>query len=136
MLGLAGCLFYRTLTHAQDFTGETQLAVVHTHLLALGMVVMLVLLALEKVFQLSAHKSFNVYIWLYNIHAVITVGIQTTFRTMTVHERSKPDTPTMTRISYLGHMFFPAALISLLLALGARVSSSQKDTLKDKPANA
>lgn len=136
MLGLAGGLFYRTLTHAQDFTGETQLAVVHTHLLVLGMVVMLVLLALEKVFQLSAQKSFNVFFWLYNIGVVITVGMQTTFGTMTVLEGSKPDSPMMNGISGLGHMFLTAALISLFVALGARVSSSQKDTLKDKPANA
>lgn len=44
--GLAGGLFYREITHARDFTGNTQLAVVHTHLLALGLLVMLIVLAL------------------------------------------------------------------------------------------
>lgn len=46
-LGLAGGLFYREITHARDFTGNTQLAVVHTHLLALGLLVMLIVLALD-----------------------------------------------------------------------------------------
>src|SRR5690625_6826071 len=68
-LGLAGGLFYRTLTHAQDFTGPTQLAVVHTHLLVLGMIFMLLLLALEKVFDLSRQRSFNVFFWLYNVRS-------------------------------------------------------------------
>ena len=37
ILGLAGGLFYRELTHINRFTGDTQLAVVHTHFLVLGM---------------------------------------------------------------------------------------------------
>lgn len=35
VLGLAAGLYYRELTKAQDFVGDTQLSVVHTHLLAL-----------------------------------------------------------------------------------------------------
>ncbi|MDR3079562.1 MAG: DUF2871 domain-containing protein, partial [Streptomyces sp.] len=35
--GVVSGLFYREFTKAKDFTGETQLAVIHTHLLALGM---------------------------------------------------------------------------------------------------
>lgn len=33
VLGLLAGLFYRELTKAQDFTGDTQLSVLHTHLL-------------------------------------------------------------------------------------------------------
>lgn len=55
ILGLLGGLYYRELTKAQDFPedGFTQLSVVHTHLFALGMLVMLIVLALEKVFGLT-----------------------------------------------------------------------------------
>src|SRR5690625_7847173 len=97
------------------------------------MICMLLLLGLVNIFTLSKQRSFNVFFWLYNIGVVITVGMQTTFGTMTVLEGSKPDSPMMNGISGLGHMFLTAALISLFVALGARVSSSQKDTLKDKP---
>lgn len=127
--GLAGGLFYRTLTHAQDFTGPTQLAVVHTHLLVLGMIFMLVLLALEKVFALSSQKSFNVFFWLYNIGLVITVGMQTTFGTMTVLDGAKPESPMMNGISGLGHMFLTAALIALFIAVGARVKKADSPAL-------
>lgn len=50
VLGLAAGLYYRELTRAQDFVGDTQLSVVHTHLLAFGMLFFLVILALEKAF--------------------------------------------------------------------------------------
>jgi len=119
--GLASGLFYRTLTHAQDFTGHTQLSIVHTHLLVLGMIFMLGLLALEKVFVLSRQKSFNVFFWLYNIGLIITVGMQTTFGTLTVLDGTKPDSPMMNGISGLGHMFLTAALISLFIAIRQRL---------------
>lgn len=119
-LGLASGLFYRTLTHAQDFTGPTQLAVVHTHLLVLGMIFMLLLLSLEKVFGLSQQRSFNVFFWLYNVGLAITVGMQTTFGTLTVLDGTKPQSPMMNGISGLGHMFLTAALIALFVAIGAR----------------
>ena len=61
VLGLVAGLYYRELTKAQDFVGDTQLSVVHTHLLALGMLFFLVMLALEKAFTLSdsrgSHRS-------------------------------------------------------------------------------
>lgn len=55
VLGLVAGLFYREFTKLQDFPeGEyTQLSVAHTHLLALGFMLFLIFLALEKVFALS-----------------------------------------------------------------------------------
>lgn len=60
ILGLAAGLFYRDYTKLNDFTGSTQLVVMHTHLLALGgACFMLIVLALEKLFTLSKTKWFN-----------------------------------------------------------------------------
>src|SRR5690606_7594812 len=56
LLGLASGLFYREFTKINDFTaadGFTQLSVVHTHLLTLGVIVLLIVLLLEKTFELS-----------------------------------------------------------------------------------
>ncbi len=44
ILGLAGGLYYRELTKLNHFTGDGQLGLVHTHLLALGMLFFLVML--------------------------------------------------------------------------------------------
>ncbi|MFB7758388.1 DUF2871 family protein, partial [Streptomyces sp. NPDC056121] len=59
IVGVVSGLFYREFTKAEDFDGETQLALMHTHLLALGMIVFLVVLVLDKVFQLSGTKLFT-----------------------------------------------------------------------------
>lgn len=56
ILGLIAGLYYRELTKEYDFTGGPQLSVVHTHLLTLGMVALLLVLALEKVFALTTTK--------------------------------------------------------------------------------
>lgn len=56
--GLVAGLFYREFTKLQHFPEAeyTQLNVAHTHLLALGFMLFLIFLALEKVFALSRQR--------------------------------------------------------------------------------
>lgn len=75
VLGMASGLFYRELTRANDFTGSTQLAVVHTHLLTLGTVLLLIVLMLEKVFVLSRSRWFTPFLWTYHAGLVLTSGM-------------------------------------------------------------
>jgi nitric oxide reductase large subunit len=77
ILGLAGGLFYRTFTHANNFTGDTQLAVVHTHFLVLGMVFFLGVMLFERAFKLSQSKLFNWFFWTYNVGLIWTAGFLT-----------------------------------------------------------
>ena len=77
VVGVLSGLFYREFTKANDFPegGFTQLSVVHTHLLTLGFIVLLVVLALEKVFGISrSPKLFSWFFWLYNAGVVVTSG--------------------------------------------------------------
>src|SRR5690606_13088948 len=70
VLGLASGMFYREFTQAQGVTaadGFTQLSVVHTHLLTLGMIVLLIVLVLERVFALSRSALFGWFFWIYNL---------------------------------------------------------------------
>ncbi len=48
ILGVVSGLYYREFTKADDFTGDTQLALMHTHLLSLGMMGFLIVLALAQ----------------------------------------------------------------------------------------
>ncbi len=48
LLAAAAGVFYREFTKIQGFTGRTTLSMVHTHYFALGTLLFLVLLALEK----------------------------------------------------------------------------------------
>lgn len=55
-LGLAGGLFYRELTRTHPGSPDSQLGLVHTHLLVLGMLIGLLVLLLERLFRLSASR--------------------------------------------------------------------------------
>lgn len=87
IIGLVSGFYYRELTKAHDFTGDTQLALVHTHTLILGMFMFLILLPLEKVFKLSSYYLFNWFFIVYNIGVIITVGMMLTKGTYQVTEK-------------------------------------------------
>ena len=64
VLGLVSGLGYREYTKATDTLGvDSQLSTLHTHFLALGMIVFLVVLALDALFGLSGRRSFTVFYW-------------------------------------------------------------------------
>lgn len=114
-LGLAGGLYYRTLTHANNFTGDTQLSVVHTHFLVLGMLFFVLLLPLEKVFGLSGSKLFNWFFWIYNVGLIWTVGFLTFNGTNTV--LGNTTSPAIAGISGFGHVILTVAFILFFLCL-------------------
>src|SRR5699024_2331271 len=99
--GLASGLYYRELTKGNDFTGFTQTSVMHTHLLTLGMLVFLVMMALEKIFMLSRSRAFTVFFWLYNAGLVVTVAMMGVHGTRTV--LGLESGPALAGISGLGH---------------------------------
>jgi hypothetical protein len=122
VLGLAAGLYYRELTKAQDFVGDTQLSVVHTHLLALGMLFFLVVLALEKVFTLSDSRWFTPFFWIYNAGLVLTVTMLTVHGSMTVLGVSAG--AAIAGIAGLGHILLTIGLVLLFLALRDRVKAT------------
>lgn len=125
ILGLVAGLYYRELTKAEDFTGDTQLAVTHTHLLALGMLTFLIVLALEKLFSLSQSKLFSPFFWCYNAGLVITVAMMTVHGTLTV--LGQEASAAISGIAGLGHILLTVGLILLFLALGKRVLATPDD---------
>ncbi|HAY42784.1 MAG TPA: hypothetical protein DCY59_04195, partial [Micrococcaceae bacterium] len=79
LVGVASGLFFREFTKMNDFPegGWTQLSVVHTHLLVLGFIVTLLVLLLEKAFNISSHRKL--YAWFmgtYHAGVIITAGMQ------------------------------------------------------------
>ncbi|MFW6598884.1 DUF2871 domain-containing protein [Propionibacteriaceae bacterium Y2011] len=119
-LGLAGGLAYREITKAAEFTGSTQLAVVHTHLLTLGTIIGFVLLVLEQVFRLSRYRRTMVAgLITWNLGLVITSTM------MAFHGVQQIDgvasTPMTAGISGLGHMLLTTGFVLFFVALGRRV---------------
>lgn len=116
VLGLAAGLFYREYTKAQDFTGPTQLAVTHTHLLTLGFMVMLIVLALDAVLQISGTRSFTWFFATYNAGLVIAVGVMVWHGMLQVQGQTDISAA-IPGIAGIGHILLTVGLASLLVAL-------------------
>src|SRR5690606_905832 len=118
LVGVASGLFYREFTKLNDFPeGQfTQLGLVHTHLLTLGFIVLLVVLALEKLFALSRSKLFGWFFWVYNAGLVLTAAMLVLHGSLTVlgEESSKM----IAGIAGLGHILLSVGMVLLFLALG------------------
>lgn len=116
--GLLSGLFYREFTKMNDFpAGQfTQLGVAHTHLLALGFMTSLIVLALEKVFGISrSPKLFSWFFWLYNAGVVVTASMLIWHGSLTV--LGKESNAMISGIAGLGHISITAGLIVLMVAL-------------------
>lgn len=134
VLGVSAGLFYREFTKALDFPeGQfTQLAVAHTHLLTLGFIVLLIILALEKLFTLSAsRKMFAWFFWLYNVGLVITAGVLIWHGSLTV--LGKEGNAMISGIAGIGHILITAGMIVFFLLLGKAI---KRDTLAAKANDA
>lgn len=117
VLGLAAGLFYREFTkangHPEGLMGQLGLA--HTHILTLGMIVLLLVLALERSFSLSSNRLFRWFFWIYNVGVSLTSAMLIWHGMLQVQgvESSKM----IAGIAGLGHMLIGAGFVLLLLAL-------------------
>lgn len=84
IFGLIAGVYYRELTKFYDYSGETQLGTLHTHILVLGMFFFLIVLLLEKNFQLTQHKNYKKFYAFYNSGLGITLLMMIIHGTMTV----------------------------------------------------
>ncbi len=125
VLGLSAGVFYREMT--RDFDGVTQLSVLHTHLLALGMLFWLIVLGLAKLFpELANRKSFRLFYWHYNSGLLLNVI------TMTVigvgQTQGHEPSGMLVGISGIGHILIAAGLGMLFYALHKVIAV---DTIKN-----
>ncbi|MEV6426581.1 DUF2871 domain-containing protein [Nocardia sp. NPDC051463] len=120
IIGVISGLVYRELTKMNDFVGDTQLAVVHTHLLALGMLFHLILLVLEKQFTLSSSKLFSWSFWIYNVGVVLTVAIMTVHGIQTI--LGVHTSAAIAGTAGIGHIILTLGLILFFVNLGRCIS--------------
>ena len=119
VMGLSAGVFYREFTRANDFPeGQfTQLGVAHTHLLALGFMMFLIFLVVDKVFAVSRNtKLFNSFFWFYNIGVVLTVGMLIWHGSLTV--LGEESTAMIAGIAGIGHILITIGLVLFVVALG------------------
>ncbi|GAA2746965.1 MULTISPECIES: DUF2871 domain-containing protein [Kitasatospora] len=134
IVGLLSGLFYREFTKAKDFHGDTQLAVVHTHVLALGMLFMLIVLVLEKQFTLSSVGLFAWFFRIYNAGLVVTVGMMTLHGILTVLGRESGEAIAL--VAGLGHVLLTVGLVLLFITLGKCLPATKASGATDPGATA
>lgn len=135
-LGLLSGLFYREFTKANDFPsdGFTQLSVLHTHLLVLGFMVPLILLVLEKLFELSNSKLFGWAFWLYNGGLLVTMSMMVWRGIVQVNEvngaepLAKGMDAAISGMAGIGHILLTVSLMLLMIALGSAINYAQTKT--------
>jgi hypothetical protein len=125
--GLGAGLFFREFTKANSFPegSFTQLGLVHTHLLALGMLVMMILMALEKTMRLSDDRRFGWFFWTYNAGVALTAAMMVWHGVLTV--LGQTSSPAIAGIAGLGHIAVTVGLVLLFLILG-RVVRRDRET--------
>lgn len=77
VFGLVAGLLNHEVAYWTNFTGESAMSVVHPHAILLGGLVFLLLPLFMKSFAVEKQKSFQVFLWMYNIGLIITLGFMT-----------------------------------------------------------
>lgn len=116
-LGLASGLFYREFTRQTGFTGATQLSVAHTHALALGTTILLVVLALTKVFSLDDDRRMRLFLTFWNTGLALTFGMMLVKGSLQVLGVAFSTSPMIAGISGLGHMTLTGTFVLFFLIL-------------------
>jgi hypothetical protein len=124
MLGMLLGVFYREFTKINGFTEETVLSGLHTHVLVLGVFFLLILLLLEKSFELTKNKNFNKFFLTYNIgllFSVIMMAIRGCVEVLNLKISTMADA-SISGIAGLGHIIMTIAYILFFLILLNRIN--------------
>lgn len=124
-LGLVAGVFYREFTRAMDFTGQTQLNTLHTHLLVLGAFFFLIALALDKTFGFSQIKGFNGWFVVHNVGIVWTIGFMVA--NGVVHVVAGPEAwgAMWSGIAGIGHIVLSVGFIWFFVLLSKAIKHSE-----------
>ena len=122
--GVLSGLYYRELTKGHGFLDRSasQLPLVHTHLLVLGFVFLLIVMALEKVFGISeaTPRAFSWFYWLWTAGVALTGGMMLVNGTLVVVGAGS-GSAALAGIAGLGHIALTAAVVLLFVAMRAAV---------------
>ena len=99
---------------------------VHTHSLALGFILTLIVLLLERAFTLSAHRgAFATYFWGFNLGLLLTIAMLVVHGIMQVNG-STDVSPAISGMAGLGHIGLSVGLVGLMVALFKSISATNR----------
>ena len=111
-------IFSIEFTKLNNFSGDTVLKSVHTHILVLGFLFFIIVLLLEKNFTISNNKNFNKWIILYNIgliYLIITLSVRG------ILQVKGTDFAGLSHIAGLSHAMFGVSLIWFVIILYKKI---------------
>ncbi|MEF9989674.1 MAG: DUF2871 domain-containing protein [Christensenellaceae bacterium] len=120
---LLGGVFYREFTKFNGFTGTTTLSIVHLHLLVLGMIVFLLLLIFEKLFDITQNKKFKPFLIFYNIGLLLMV-IMLLIKGIT-QVLGGTSNAMLAGIAGIGHILLAVGIILLFVMLKQQISKKE-----------
>lgn len=108
VLGLMLGIFYREFTRMSGFTGTTTLSLVHTHTLVLGFIFFILVLLLDKNFEISKNKNFKKWLIAYNVGLIYLIS---TLVFRGILQVNNLEFAGLSHISGLGHAILGISLI-------------------------
>lgn len=125
-MGLFLGAFYREFTKINGFTGKTVLSGLHPHVLVLGAFFFLIVLLLEKSFELTKNNHFNKFFISYNIGLLLTVimmAIRGCIEVLNLEISAAIDS-SISGIAGLGHIIMTIAFILFFIILLNRINDA------------
>ena len=125
--GLLSGIIFREVTKIAGVPGPTALSKVHTHILALGFLMFLLLLLFEKTLDITKADYFSFFFAAYHTGLVITIvsmftrGIVTILEQKGILALSSGLDASISGISGLGHAILTIAFVILMNILKQRI---------------
>lgn len=131
ILAMVGGVFYREFTKFNGFNGKTTLSIVHTHCFILGMFMFLILLLIEKNFNISDDKLIKKTVF-YQIGLNITV---LAFLMRGICQTLEMNIPKgfdagISAVAGIGHILIGVSLFLILIDIRKKIIASD-DLIKE-----
>ena len=128
LAALAGGVYYREFTKFNQFSGTTVLGKLHTHLFLLGMVVFLLLAALEPSLSLVRRPGFGRFYGLYNAGVLVTTALMAVRGTLQVRAvpLSRGADAALSGVAGIGHILTGLGLVLLFVHLRRAASERRR----------
>lgn len=123
--GLASGVFFREFTKFQNFEGYSQINVIHTHTLMLGMFMFLIVALFFTKFDLAKDKRFNRFYITYNLGLIMSIVMMLTrgITQVLAMDVSKGLNASISGISGLAHIIMTVGLMYLFSILKSEVKN-------------
>lgn len=120
-------VFYREFTKWNGYTGVTTLGKVHVHLFLLGMMVYLMIALFATHQETQKHKTFRVFLWVYNIGLPLTAVMMVVRGVTQVLDisLSSAANASISGIAGIGHILTGTGIILLLVSLRKMAESNR-----------